>query len=65
MTNGNIRDTVIDRFLSKLDADCKLPSKVVGELKTLAQKQMLSGQEAIEAALKSDLFPDHDETKDS
>lgn len=64
MTNGNIRDTVIDRFFSKLDADCKLPSKVVRELKALAEKRMLSDQDAIEAVLKSDLFSDN-EAKDS
>ena len=64
MTNGNILDAVIGGFLSKLEVERQLPSKVAGELKRLAEEGALSQQERIEAALKNGPFAD-DEAKES
>jgi len=64
MPGGDIVQSVTDQFLSKLELEGQLPSKVVEGMKRLAEEGALSGQDAIEAVLKKEPLTD-DEAKDT
>jgi len=64
MPGGDIVQSVIDKFLSKLELEGQLPSKVVEGMKRLAEEGALSDQDAIEAVLKKEPLTGH-EAKDT
>jgi hypothetical protein len=64
MPGGDIVQSVTDQFLSKLELEGQLPSKVVEGMKRLAEEGALSDQDAIEAVLKKEPLAD-DEAKDT
>ena len=64
MPGGDIVQSVTEQFLSKLQLEGQLPSKVVEGMKRLAEEGALSDRDAIEAVLKKEPLP-HDEAKES
>jgi hypothetical protein len=64
MPGGDIVQSVIEQFLSKLEVEGQLTPKLVEDMKRLAHEGRLSNQEAIEAALKEEPLAD-DQAKES
>jgi hypothetical protein len=64
MPAGDVVQSVIDKFLSKLELEGQLPSKVVEGVKRLAEEGALSDQGAIEAVLKKEPLTD-DQAEDT